>query len=230
MTVPSPAPEPRHAPLTSIRRYLVARIVGIVVFSFLIFSAAAWLIVLRPAQDELARIEMDRAASSVESNLTAQTEQMERVLRTVRDMGAAGVIDIGDPAAFARQAVPILRNRGAVSAILLADEQGLGLVVGRAERGEWLMREIDYPVRGAREHWTYLGVYGGAVRDEWVESDLDPRVRPWFRGAQRCRRATRYSGRIPTGSSPARNSASRSPPDGPTASPAGRCSSPSTSC
>ena len=63
------------ASLPSIRQYLVSRIVGIVVFSFAVFSAAAYFIVVRPAQDELARVDMDGAASQVEGDIRALVDR-----------------------------------------------------------------------------------------------------------------------------------------------------------
>ena len=73
------------AALTSIQQYLLARIVGIMVFAFVIFGVAAWFTVLRPAQDELARVEMDRAATQVESDVRSLVGQIERMLVTSRD-------------------------------------------------------------------------------------------------------------------------------------------------
>ncbi len=171
------------AQLPPIRRYLVSRVVGIVVFSFVVFAAAAWLIVLRPAQDELARVEMGRAADQVEGEIRALTDQIERVLVTARDWGRNGQILIREPNDLASLMIPVLRSLPQVSTVLVGNERGQAVLFGRAEGGNWLVRVIDYDKLGAQQHWTHLNPEGGFVREEWVKRDYDPRTRPWYQGA-----------------------------------------------
>jgi len=178
--VPSPAAQGGRLP--SLRRYLVARIVGIVVFSFLVLAIAAWLVVLRPAQDELARVEMSRASQEVEGDIRALADQIERLLSTTRDWGRTGRIRVGAPNDFASLMIPVLRNRPQVSTVLLANEQGQAVLFGRGAGGGWLVRVIDYQKLGAQQHWTHLDPEGGFVREEWLNRDYDPRARPWFQG------------------------------------------------
>jgi PAS domain S-box-containing protein len=173
------------ASLPSVRRYLLTRIVGIVVFSFILFGFATWLIVLRPAQDELARVEMDRAASQVESQIRSLIEQIERVLATSRDWGRQGLARVDRPQDIAALTIPVMRSRPQISQVLLANARGQAIHF-IAERGGWLLREIDPDQLGRRQHWIHLNAEGGYLREEWVEQDAyDPRTRPWFQGALR---------------------------------------------
>jgi len=174
----------RSAPLPSIRRYLLARIVGIVLFSFVLFALAAWLIVLRPAQHELARLEMDRAAGQVEGQFRSLIEQIERVLVTSRDWGQQGMFALNRPQDVAALMIPVLRTRPQLSQVLLANERGQAIHFV-AEPGGWLIREVDAAKLGNRQHWIHLNAEGGYLREEWVQTEAyDARTRPWYRGAE----------------------------------------------
>ena len=65
--------------LPSIRRYLLARIVGILLFSFVAFAAAAYFVIVRPTQVELARTAMEREAREVEGHLRSLIGASERL-------------------------------------------------------------------------------------------------------------------------------------------------------
>jgi len=172
-----------RAQLPSIRRYLVTRILGIVALSFVLFAAAAYLIVVRPAQDELARAEIGRAANQVEGDIRALIDQMERVIATVRAWGASGQVQIGRPHDLATLMIPVLTIRPDLSQILIANEQGQAIQFGRDGTSGWLLREMDPEKLGKQQHWIHLNEEGGFVSEEWVERDLfDARTRPWFSG------------------------------------------------
>src|SRR3954471_1933826 len=79
------------ARLQSIRQYLLLRIVALVVFAVVSFVAVAYVLVLRPAQDERARVEMRRSAATVEAEVTALIGHIQRVLLTFRDFGRNGL-------------------------------------------------------------------------------------------------------------------------------------------
>ena len=139
----------------SIQQYLLARIVGIVVVSFVAFGAAAWFVVLRPAQEELARVEMDSAAGKVESDVRSLTDQIERMLVTTRDWGYDGMLRIDRPQDVAALMIPVLRTRPQMSQFILANARGQSLQVGELDGG-WVVRANDPDKLGNRQHWTYL--------------------------------------------------------------------------
>ncbi len=179
----APSDEP-GARLRSIRRYLLARMLGIVVFAFAVFMLVAWLAVLRPAQDEFARVQMDSAAAEVEAKIRAVTVQIERVLVTSRDWGRSGLLLLGRPHDAAALMIPVLRTHSELYQVLIADPRGQMFQFGRGERGGWLIREIDPERLGGQQHWIHLNEEGGFVREEWVARErYDARTRPWYRGA-----------------------------------------------
>jgi two-component system sensor histidine kinase/response regulator len=169
--------------LPTIRQYLLTRIVGIVVFSFAVLSAAAYLVVLRPAQDEIARIEMERAADQVEADIRALVGQIERVLETAREWGRRGLVDVRSRQEFATLMIPVLKIRPQISRVLLADERGQALLFARGVPGQWELRSIDIEKTGKLQRAVRLNADGGYLGDERTERDYDPRAQDWFRGA-----------------------------------------------
>jgi len=169
--------------LPSIQRYLLARIVAIVLFSFGVFAAAAYFVVLRPAQDALARVEMSRGADDVGGDIRALVGQIERVLSTARDWGRSGLVRIDAPQELAALLIPILQSRPQISAVLLADDRGRSLQFERGERDGWLLRSSDAARLRGRQHVIRLNHEGGYVGEEWTAVDYDARTRPWFAGA-----------------------------------------------
>ena len=129
--------------LPSIRQYLLTRIVGVVVFSFVVFGLAAWLIVLRPAQDEIARVEMGSAADQVEDDVHALIQQIEGVLTTAREWGRSGLVQMSRPHDVAAMMIPVLRSQPQISLMLLANERGEAVQFGRDEGGGWLLRGVE---------------------------------------------------------------------------------------
>jgi PAS domain S-box-containing protein len=176
--------QPSASALPSIRRYLLVRIVGIVVFAFLAFALAAWLVVLRPSQDEIARLEMDRAASQVEAQVRALIDEIERVLVTSRDWGRDGLLQVHRPQDLAALMIPVLKTRPQLSQVLLAGANGQSIQFGRGDAGGWLIREMDPDKLGRQQHWIHLDEEGGFRGEEWVERErFDARTRPWYLGA-----------------------------------------------
>src|SRR3954471_7905237 len=95
---------------TSIRRYMLSRIFGIVLATIFVFAAAAYGLLVRPAQDELARVTMELAADRVEAVFQLRGQQAEQILRTMRDLTAPGRARLGS-AEIGHVAMAQLRNR-----------------------------------------------------------------------------------------------------------------------
>jgi len=168
--------------LPSIRRYLLSRILGILLASFFVFLATVYFIVVRPAQEELARLEMSRVAAEVEGDISALISQMERVLGTGREWGRSGLFHLDQPQDFAALMIPIVRIRPQISAVLLADERGRGLQLNHAPEG-WIVRETDVAKFGAQQHFMQFNDDAGYVGEKWVATGYDARTRPWYKGA-----------------------------------------------
>ncbi|MGH8746139.1 MAG: PAS domain S-box protein [Burkholderiales bacterium] len=169
--------------LPSIRRYLLARIVGITLFSFAAFAAAAYFVILRPMQEELARAEMARAAGEVEGRVRFLITEKEQLLALLRDWSRSGVVDLGSTQEAARLLIPVLREQSQVSLISFADQKGRALFFGREPDGSWLLRLCNVEQWGSRQHWYHLNDDASLASEEWVEQYFDARTRPWFKGA-----------------------------------------------
>jgi PAS domain S-box-containing protein len=141
--------------------------------------------VVRQAQDELARAEMALAAEKVEGEVRALTDQIERVLRTVRDWGRNGQLQLAAPGEFSTLLIPLLRSRPQISSVLIANQRGQAALFGRDEKGGWLLRLVDYDKLGARQHWLRMNAEGGYLGEEWATVDFDARTRPWYLGASK---------------------------------------------
>src|SRR5258706_6234370 len=110
--------------LPSIRQYLLLRMVGVVAVSFIVFSSAAYLFVVRPAQDELARVEMSRAAEEVEGRMRQLIGESEQQLALLYAWVQSGLIGVNSTQEVARLLIPTLRQQPQGSVIAVADERG----------------------------------------------------------------------------------------------------------
>ena len=176
-------PPRRQEHRQSIRQYLLLRIVALVLLTVLGFAVIAYALVLRPAQEELARLEMTRAAAEVESDVSALIAQIERVLGTCREWGKSDLYRLDHLQGFAAMMIPILDLRPQISAILLADGRGRSLQLNRDRGGGWLIRETDVQRLGTRQRHVTLNAAGAFKGEKFVDSGFDPRTRPWFTGA-----------------------------------------------
>jgi len=174
----------RGTRLQSIRQYLLLRVVALVLLVVFGFLGVSYLLVLRPAQDELAGLAMSRAAEAVETDVTALVAHIERVLSTCREWGKSELFGLETPREFAKLLVPIIDVRPQISAILIADTRGRSLQLNRIREGGWLIRETDVARLGTRQRHITLSKSGAYVGEKLVEAaGFDPRTRPWYAGA-----------------------------------------------
>ncbi|MGH8686357.1 MAG: response regulator [Burkholderiales bacterium] len=178
------APEAPDAPaaLTPIRRFLLARIAGIVLLSFAVFAGAAYLLIVRPAQHDVAELAMDLAADRVETDFRSTAQQAEQLLLTMRDWARQGGFDPGASEAFARMAMAQMRNRRSVLNLLLARDDGRAVFFSRDGDEGFALRQID-PAAGGWQHWIRFDAEGRFRSEDTVARGYDPRTRPWFQGA-----------------------------------------------
>jgi two-component system, sensor histidine kinase and response regulator len=175
--------EQPSAQLPSIRQHLVLRVIAIVLLAFAVFGVAVYTIVVRPAEDQLARLQMASAADDVEAKVESLTSQIERLTDTTRDRGINRSISIRDPDDFAREMIPVLKRRPQILNVLFAGDDGKAIYLGRNQGAGWLARIIDFEKQGKRQRWIQYNDEGALLADGWNEGKYDPRTRPWFTGA-----------------------------------------------
>lgn len=168
--------------MTSIRRYMLVRIAGIVLFAILAFAVAADLILVRPAQKELARVTMELAADRAESVFRLRATQAEEIIAVLRDLTAPARTGLGS-ADLGHIAMSMMRNRPNVLAIAFARDEGVGVFINRTGDG-YRVRELGARGNNRQQRWLNFDQSGQLVGNEqFVERDFDVRERPWFKGA-----------------------------------------------
>jgi two-component system sensor histidine kinase/response regulator len=169
--------------MTSIRRYMLSRILGIVLATIFVFAAAAYGLLVRPAQDELARVAMQLAADNVEIVFQLRAQQAEQVLRALRDITAPARARLQGSAELGHVAMAQLRNRPLILQLAFARDDGVGIFVDRTGEG-YRVRELDARGGNRRQRWLSFDAAGRPLGGpETADRDFDARERPWFKGA-----------------------------------------------
>jgi PAS domain S-box-containing protein len=173
----------RFPQATTIRKALVWRFVGLITFSFAIFSAGLYFLVLVPVAEETATGELARAAQKVENRVAEIVKQTEQIAWMSREWARSGEFGLDNVKSFNRVFMPILRKSPSLGSIILADDQGRELMLLELPNGEWRTRITDKAAWGPRQKVIIWKNSGEVVREEWIENDYDPRKRPWHIGA-----------------------------------------------
>jgi signal transduction histidine kinase/FixJ family two-component response regulator len=170
--------------IPSIRRALILRFVALIVLAFAALAASIYLAVVRPVAREIADGEMSRATSLLEAELKDLVGDTERVVRTAREWGASGGVDLFDVPTFNRIFVPVLGNRPLATAVYVTDLKGRQVLLERLPEGKWSNRLTDAESWGSRRRYLFWRDAADTPQEQWVQADYDPRVRPWFIGAR----------------------------------------------
>jgi signal transduction histidine kinase len=165
----------------SIRSQLVWSAAGIVLLTVLLFVAAAYRLVVVPAEGKIAANSMRVASAKAVERVRALLAGVENVVRTGREWGAAGLVVIDDPERFTRVILPVVRERAEITGVLLGSENGREIFLFKSDDG-WSTRLTDAVRHPGRQLWRRT-TPAGSVVEEWRDSDYDPRQRPWFTGA-----------------------------------------------
>jgi len=176
----------RSSDRPAIHDYLLHRILGIVVLAFATFATATYLVVTRPAQDELANTAMARAAEQVENDVGVLFGRATGALNTLREWGRSGVLDTEAPHAFAKLLIPTLRAQRQIAGAIFADGQGRYIELNpEADQGaSWIVRVANIPRDGAVQRWFHYDDAGRFLREERIVRLYDARTRPWYKEAQ----------------------------------------------
>lgn len=168
---------------TTIRKALVLRFVGLIVFSFLILTAALYFFVVVPMARETASDELARAAEKIESRVATVVSQTEQVAWMTREWARNGEITLDDFQGFSRLLAPILHRSAVMGSALFADNNGRELMLLHLQKGKWRIRVTDREKWGNRQKVLLWGDEGRVLSEEWVVNEYDPRSRPWHAGA-----------------------------------------------
>lgn len=152
-------------------------------FAFAVFSAGLHFLIVKPATHEIAAAEMLRATAQVDAEFKDLVGQAERILGTAREWGE-GEFDLFNVRAFNRLFMPVLANRPLLTSVYVSDDKGRQVLLERLPGGTWTNRLSDVEKWGTkRRQLTWSGTEE-PPREDWLGGDYDPRMRPWYIGAQ----------------------------------------------
>ena len=180
----------RRARIPSIRRALLLRFVVLIAFAFAAFSVGLYFVVIKPVTREIAAGEMLRTTGMVESQFRDLVGQTERAVRTARDWGAGGSLDLLELRTFNRIFMPVLNNLPLARAAYVSDSKGRQVLLERLPDGSWTNRVSDIEKWGQKRRHLFWRSAAETPREEWIQGDYDPRLRPWYIGALSLARAT----------------------------------------
>jgi two-component system, sensor histidine kinase and response regulator len=167
----------------SIRSALLVQIGALIVFAFAVFSTALYFLIVKPAADEIAALEMKRGTERVESEFKALVDATERVLRTGRDYAQRQGFSVSDVNAFNRLYMPVLSNRPLLSSVYVSDAHGRQILLERMSDGSWRNLLTDVSRWGGKRRVLSWNAASEPTGGSWLPGDYDPRTRLWYNGA-----------------------------------------------
>ncbi|MBT0963950.1 PAS domain S-box protein [Denitromonas iodatirespirans] len=173
----------KHAARPSLVSGLMRQFALLIVVCFLVFAAAFYGLILKPTTTELARAAVRQASHGVDEQIQQDFRQIERQLETAAAWGRAGLLDLAAPETFNQLLQPLLARDPRLSSALLAHEDGRELLLLQQADGQWRNRFTGLPGTVGRHRVNRWSEDGQVVSDGVVDSDYEPRERPWFVGA-----------------------------------------------
>jgi hypothetical protein len=130
-------------------------------------------------RDELAREQLQELSRKISEEFAGFFSPAEKALLMARGWGAAGQLNLDDPAALSARFIPVLQTMPKASALVIGDSDGRSYYLSR-DGEAWLSRSLDADGRGSWQLWT---ADGSRLAEHEGRADFDPRLRPWFKGA-----------------------------------------------
>lgn len=186
-----------HLGKTSIRRSLLVQTFAIVSAAQCLFALSIWLMVIRPAEEQSARVQLDYTATEIEIQIRQLVRGVESTLRTSRRWLLDASIEIDPDKPFEQGMnvsmatllrlnqyfVPMMDNSREISAVRFVQVSGSEVLITRLPDGR-LLNRLSNPERwGARVYWLTWPRDGSPPLIEQRLLDYDARTRSWFRGA-----------------------------------------------
>ena len=180
-SVARPLPAGRTRP--TLVRGLMRQFALLIVVCFAVFGAAFYGLILKPSTTELARSAVHQATATIDAQIQRDFRQVERMLMTAAAWGQAGVFDVHALNDFNRVLRPVLRTDQRLSSALLAREDGRELLLLEMDNGHWRNRVTGLPDAAQRHRTIRWSETGERLSDAVLNSEYEPRGRPWFVGA-----------------------------------------------
>lgn len=160
-----------------------SRLVGILLLVIVVFGGAALLVTMFVARKAVRKLSHDLIARQAD-NVAGQLESFFAPVRSAIEIGESwgeeGILDPDKPDELRPLLQPLLQRFPQMSAALVADDRGREFMLLRRD-GKWTTRQTRRDEWGSRVKWTEW--VDGVAKEEWRETEYDPRTRPWFTGA-----------------------------------------------
>lgn len=131
----------------TIRRALIVRVSILIITLLLVFAWSAIHFIIAPSVTALANSQMSQASGELEARVKQLFGTVETTLRTSRDWGLQGQLDIDDLPKFNDYLFAVIANHPEISSALLATESGCEILLLLNDDGTWVNR-ISAP-----DHW-----------------------------------------------------------------------------
>ncbi|WP_079433587.1 response regulator [Zoogloea sp. LCSB751] len=177
-----PPPNPSAAPRQRLARSLLWRMSVVFAACLLIFGGAFHYLVVAPATQTLARVQLDLTTRQVHAEVERRFRNIEIELRTARARGEAGRLDFDNIEAFNSALLPALTAGTLITSIHMATADGRALSLQRDGEG-WHNRLTPPVGRVGGSRWLDWSTSGKLLREQAGEGRDDPRKRPWFETA-----------------------------------------------
>ena len=169
----------------SIRRSLLVNLVLVIVLLSAAIIATT-VFASRRVVRTLSEALITRTIDQAEARLEQFFAPVVGGLAVARSWGESGLLDLEQPDDLNALLVPIMKEYPQVSSVMVADGRGREHMVLRIGHA-WLTRQTRRDEWGTRTHWFEWTDDRPEPIESWKEVDYDPRVRPWYIGANEAR-------------------------------------------
>ena len=127
-TMSGPASTPSRPPLA---RSLLVSLSATFIACLLAFGTAVHFLIVAPATQTLARVQLDQATAHIQSEAERSFRRIEIQLGTARAWGQAGRLDMNDAPGFKALMAPLMGEESRIGAIHLSDANGQRITLTR---------------------------------------------------------------------------------------------------
>ncbi|MDD2925051.1 EAL domain-containing protein [Rhodoferax sp.] len=173
--------QPTGQPL---RQFMLRRAGVLVVVTTLLVAAGFVGLGLLPMAQRIARDQFDATVSRVQVDLNEVFMPPQRLLSMGRGWLNGAAPDLASPQAFNQVFQPVLRTLPQLTSVVAGTSAGQGWLLLKQSDGSWRNRMTDIPQWGPRRHWLIDHRPDGTLATRWGDQLYDPRLRPWYLGAQ----------------------------------------------
>ncbi len=163
-----------------LKRQLSRGLTLVLLLSATLFLLGGWLLLLKPSLDNVAGNQIDRIATRLQTHLLRMEDDSRRLLHLAADWLTEGDLTL-DHRSLNRRFMPLLKQYPDYASLRVADPTGNEWMLFRRSDGTWLNRLTKGAESVPTRRFLSWSEDGELQRDERLESDYSPTLRPWYR-------------------------------------------------